>query len=59
MTKADRIIRELVDALDYIQREATMQNDGAIDRIRGAAEQAIANADRQRVRNADGYLVTR
>lgn len=59
MTKADRIIRELVDALDSIAREATNQRDGAIDRIRGAAEQAIANADRQRVRNADGYLVTR
>jgi len=51
MTKADLIIRDLLNALDTIQRADN------IDYIKGAASFAIERANRACVRNKDGYLV--
>lgn len=56
LEQADRIVRDLLNALDYIARESTEQKAGAIDRIRGASDFALKVAQSQMVRNRDGYL---
>lgn len=53
MDKRDRIISELLDALDIIGRA----ND--LDYIRGVVEGATKRANAERARNADGYLVVK
>ena len=59
MTKHDRIISYLIDALDAIQRTALSDNTAACMRIHGMASQAIEHTNNQRERNTDGYLVVR
>lgn len=58
MTKADRIISELMNALDIIRREAD-KPEVSRHYIRGAACEAMALCDAQRERNSDGYLVVK
>ncbi len=58
MTKHDRIIADLMTALDIILRE-TKRADGSLAYVRGAAQQAMTSCDAQRVRNEDGYLVVK
>jgi len=58
MTKHDRIIRDLITALDGIRREAD-KADASRRYIAGMAEQAIANWNAQCERNSDGYLVVK
>lgn len=57
MQKHDAIIAALVDALDIIARAADKPNQQAY--IQGVAEQAIRNANIERVRNTDGYLIVK
>ena len=52
-TKADIIIRDLLNALDVIQRASSLPY------AQGAAEQAIKNTMSLLVRNADGYLTVK
>lgn len=56
MTKSDRIISDLMTALDAIQRESH-DSDGSLDWIFGCAGQAMKNCDARRRQNTDGYLV--
>lgn len=58
MIKSDRIISDLMFALDTILREAN-KPDANRHFIRGAAGAAMAICDAQRERNHDGYLVVR
>ena len=58
MTKHDRIIAELVNALDLIAWESAKTN-GNLAYINGVAAYAIATCNASRVRNADGYLVVK
>ncbi len=58
MTNADRIIADLMNALDAIAREAD-KADASRHYIRGAATMAMALCDQRRERNSDGYLVVR
>ncbi len=58
MTKEDRIIAHLMDALDAIRREAD-KADASRHYILGCAEGAMKACDAQRERNSDGYLVVR
>ncbi len=58
MTKADRIISELMDALDLIRHEAE-KPDASRHYIDGVAAGAMDRCNRQRVRNSDGYLVVK
>lgn len=58
MTKADRIISELMDALDLIRREAD-KPEASRHYIDGVAAGAMARCDASRVRNADGYMVVK
>jgi hypothetical protein len=63
MSNADRVIADLINALDAIERLAARGLNGTCDAresiaiISGCASQAIANVRRMQVRNADGYLV--
>lgn len=57
MTKADRIIADLINALDAVKREAE-KPEASRHFIVGLATQAMANCDAQRERNTDGYLVS-
>lgn len=57
MNKHDRIISSLMDALDAIRRAAAL--NASPHYIAGIATQAIINADTQRERNSDGYLVVK
>jgi hypothetical protein len=60
MTTHDRIINELVDALDKIHREAACTPEAAsLTRILGLCDYAISRCNAQRERNSDGYLVVR
>jgi hypothetical protein len=59
MTKSDRIIAELIDALDKIERKTHGTKLEALAYIGGVAKQAQANANTQRERNSDGYLVVK
>ena len=58
MEKHDTLIAFLMTALDSIRREAS-KPEGSINHIRGVAEEAIRQCDRQRTRNTDGYLVVK
>lgn len=58
MSKHDRIIADLITALDAIQREAT-KPDGSRPFILGLASQAIYACNTERERNSDGYLVVK
>jgi hypothetical protein len=68
MSRHDRIISDLVNALDTIRREAQAkerefkgrfgETDG-FAYIDGVAGQAINNCRAQQVRNTDGYLVVK
>lgn len=58
MTKQDRIIADLIDALGIIITEARKDN-ASRHYILGAAEMAIELANAQRERNTDGYLVVK
>ncbi len=51
MTRHDRIVADLMTALDAIQRADN------IDLARGVAIQAMANCNEHRERNAYGYMV--
>ena len=57
MTTQDRVIADMLNALDAIKREA--EGRGSLPFIAGAASQAIANVKAVSVRNKDGYLVVR
>ena len=57
MTKADRIVSDLMDALDKIRQ--AVATEASVHYIDGLAEQAMKNCEHQRVRNSDGYLVVR
>lgn len=57
MNNTDRLVHDLIDALDVVRRVAESDTPGATAFIQGAAEQAIKHAHAQMVRNADGYLV--
>lgn len=56
MNNTDRLVRNLINALDAIAREAKREN-AHVAYIQGAAEHAIKSAESKMVRNADGYLV--
>ncbi len=56
MTKSDRIVSDLMNALDTIRREAE-KPDANRHFIIGAAEQAMKACDAVRTRDVDGYLV--
>lgn len=56
MTIADRVVADLVNALDTIIREIDRPNT-RVPFIYGVATQAITNCDVHRERNSDGYLV--
>ena len=56
LVKANRIISDLVTALDAIGRHATGEG-ASLHYIRGMADYAIETCNAQRERNADGYLV--
>ena len=56
--KRDRIISELMDALEYIRREAD-KPDASRHYILGVCEGAAKRCNAERVRNTDGYLVVR
>ena len=58
MTKADRIISELMDALDNIRREAEKE-DASRHYIIGVVQGASARCNADRERNRDGYLVVK
>jgi len=58
MTKHDRIIAELIDALDMIMREAE-KPECSRHYVDGVARQATANCNAQREPNSDGYLVVK
>jgi hypothetical protein len=53
VNRADTLITELINAMGAILRADNL------DFCKGVAEQAIANARAQQVRNADGYFVTK
>jgi hypothetical protein len=53
MTKQDKAISELVNALDAILRANNLEY------AKGCASQAIANVKAISVRNSDGYMVVR
>jgi hypothetical protein len=53
LDKANELISYLVNALDAAQRTDNLFY------VKGVAEQAIARANRERVRNEHGYLVVR
>jgi len=57
-TRHNRIISELMDALDIILREAE-KPECSRHYIIGAAKASMAQCDAQRVRNRDGYLVVK
>lgn len=58
MTTADRVVADLMNALDCIRREAQDRaNEGSLDYIYGLATQAVANCEYYRERNDDGYMV--
>jgi hypothetical protein len=58
MNRADRIVADLMTALDAILREA--EKAGANRHfIAGMAEQAMRTCDHQRERNSDGYLIVK
>lgn len=64
MTKHDRIIAELVNALAMIERTAKgenshVQGSAIAPYIAGMANQAQWNVTRQSERNSDGYLVVK
>ena len=60
MTKPDRIIADLMNALDMIARKALEPpSEAVIPYIIGVATQAAKNCNAQRERNADGYLVVK
>lgn len=59
MTKADRIISELMDALDAIEHATKYDKPYQLAFIAGIAQQAKKNANLHRARNADGYLVVK
>jgi hypothetical protein len=58
MTKHDRIISDLLHALDCIRREAE-KSEASRHYIAGVVEQAIVSCNAQRERNSDGYLVVK
>jgi hypothetical protein len=58
MSTPDRIIADLINALDTVARESA-KPAGSLAYINGAAEQAIKMCNLHRVRNADGYLVVK
>lgn len=55
MTRSDRVIADLVSALDAIDQAASSGQPLAY--IQGMARQAQDNANVYRTRNSDGYLV--
>lgn len=57
MTKTERLIADLLNALGAIERTALSNNSAACMRIHGMASQAFANADAMLERNSDGYKV--
>ncbi len=59
MTKHDRIVADLVDALDAIERATLSDDPHALAYIQGMAQQAQKNVNAQRELNSDGYLVVR
>lgn len=60
MRLSDRVIADLMTALDAIRREAHEKaSEGSLDYIFGLATQAMTNCDVHRVRNADGYLIVK
>ena len=58
MTKKDRIIAELMDALELINREAE-KADASRHYIAGVSGGAMQRCNMQRERNSDGYLVVK
>ena len=58
LSKADRLIADLVTALDLIRRHAKGAAP-SLDSIRGVADFAIEQANAERERNSDGYLVVK
>lgn len=56
--KHDRIISDLIAALDYIHREAD-KPEASRHYIMGVCEGATKMANAERVRNSDGYLVVK
>ncbi len=58
MTKSDRMIADLIDALDAIHREAS-KPDASRHYIAGVCEGMIRLCNLQRERNQDGYLVVK
>ena len=56
MTRSDRIIAELMNALDLIRREAD-KPEASRHYIDGVAAFAMSKCDAQRERNKDSYLV--
>ena len=58
MTTHDRIISELMDALELIKREAE-KSDASRHYMDGVATGAMARCNAQRERNNDGYLVVK
>jgi hypothetical protein len=58
MDKKDRLIADLVNALDLIRREAS-KPDARRHYIEGAASFAIKHVEDASERNADGYLVVK
>ena len=58
LMRANRIIADLMYALDTIHREAEKE-DASRHYIMGVCEGASGACDRQRVRNSDGYMEVR
>jgi len=58
MTQADRIIAELMDALELVRTEAD-KPEASRHYIVGVCEGAMKRCDASRVRNNDGYLVVK
>lgn len=54
----DIIIRDLLDAIDYIYRES-LKDDCSRHYIQGVCEGATSCAKASLVRNSDGYLVAK
>ncbi len=58
MTTSDRIISELIDALNLIRREAE-NDDASRHYIQGVVKGATDRCNASRERNSDGYLVVK
>ena len=60
LARYDKIINELMDALDKIRREIIIPVPvDAANRMLGMADYAINRCNAQRERNSDGYLVVK